>query len=107
MGLTPWEKYLEKKKGKKKRKMQQKKLTNGDANDIPENVDLNDPFFAEEYKYQQKELKVKALKTLKRKAPVENSGNTAGLDLLVMESDEEKNHFDFKQIVDAEVESKS
>merc|ERR1712215_471615 len=41
--LTPWEKYLKKKKEKKK-----KKASLNEADDLPDDVDLNDPFFVQE-----------------------------------------------------------
>merc|ERR1712012_1168921 len=52
--LTPWEKFLEKKRDKKKKRDQKKKkgkkddLHEDDEDDIPEGIDMSDPFFAEE-----------------------------------------------------------
>merc|ERR1712098_722626 len=52
--LTPWEKYLQKKKDKRKKKGKSNDdnddlvSNNGSDDDIPDGVDLNDPFFAEE-----------------------------------------------------------
>ncbi|KAK7810293.1 hypothetical protein U0070_019321 [Myodes glareolus] len=49
--LTPWEQFLEKKKEKKRLKKKQKALAEEDSEDeLPSDVDLNDPYFAEEVK---------------------------------------------------------
>uniref|UniRef100_A0A2K6GSY4 ESF1 RRM domain-containing protein n=1 Tax=Propithecus coquereli TaxID=379532 RepID=A0A2K6GSY4_PROCO len=47
--LTPWEQFLEKKKEKKRLKKKQKALAEEASEDeLPSDVDLNDPYFAEE-----------------------------------------------------------
>nr|XP_020516403.1 ESF1 homolog [Labrus bergylta] len=50
--LTPWEEFLEKKKDKKKQKKSQRKQGESDdelsEDELPPDVDLSDPFFAEE-----------------------------------------------------------
>uniref|UniRef100_A0A8C2ZC46 ESF1, nucleolar pre-rRNA processing protein, homolog (S. cerevisiae) n=1 Tax=Cyclopterus lumpus TaxID=8103 RepID=A0A8C2ZC46_CYCLU len=51
--LTPWEEFLQKKKDRKKQKKSQKKEANEDEEEpsdeeLPPDVDLSDPFFAEE-----------------------------------------------------------
>ncbi|XP_010788738.1 ESF1 homolog [Notothenia coriiceps] len=51
--LTPWEGFLEKKKEKKKQKKTKKKEGEEEEealsdDELPPDVDLNDPFFAEE-----------------------------------------------------------
>ncbi|MEJ1278819.1 ESF1 nucleolar pre-rRNA processing protein homolog [Cricetulus griseus] len=49
--LTPWEQFLEKKKEKKRLKKKQKALAEEASEDeLPSDVDLNDPYFAEEVK---------------------------------------------------------
>ena len=106
--LTPWEKYLQKKKDKKKGK----KVKSGDDlcddsdEDVPEGVDLNDPFFAEElgedYVKSEKAKKKKDKKKKKPKDDNENEEEDKKLGLMVMDSDDEKDHFDFKHIVEAE-----
>jgi len=114
--LTPWEKYLKKKKDKKKMKKEKKSAENNleqtDDDDIPSDVDLDDPFFAEAR--QEEGLKLKQKKSNKKKdknkkdkvKPTEDSGPT-DLDLLVMDSDEEDKHFNYKTIVEQELTSKS
>merc|ERR1711860_281066 len=106
--LTPWEKYLQKTKDKKKGK----KVKSGDDlcddsdEDVPEGVDLNDPFFAEElgedYVKSEKAKKKKDKKKKKPKDDNENEEEDKKLGLMVMDSDDEKDHFDFKHIVEAE-----
>ena len=52
--MTPWEKYLHKKKEKNKKKKEKKQSFkesdegNDDDEEVPSDVDLNDPFFKEE-----------------------------------------------------------
>ncbi|XP_037621665.1 ESF1 homolog isoform X2 [Sebastes umbrosus] len=50
--LTPWEEFLEKKKDKKKQKKSQRKEGEDDEelsdDELPPDIDLSDPFFAEE-----------------------------------------------------------
>ena len=100
--LTPWEKYLEKKKAKKKKKVK----TNEEQDEIPSDVDLNDPFFAEELgqdyvkseKLKQKSKKKKQ-KNFDEKDDLEDSKD---LGLMVLDSDDEKDHFNFKHIVEKE-----
>ena len=49
--LTPWEQFLEKKKEKKTLKKKQKALAEeASEDDVPSDVDMNDPYFAEEAK---------------------------------------------------------
>ncbi|KAJ8794920.1 hypothetical protein J1605_018774 [Eschrichtius robustus] len=49
--LTPWEQFLEKKKEKKRLKKKQKALAEEASEDeVPSDVDMNDPYFAEEAK---------------------------------------------------------
>jgi len=104
--LTPWEKYLKKKKDKKAKKREKKNTSEEKENEIsddelPDDVDLNDPFFAEELgKSTKKEKKVKKKKS--DVVPAEDQTTPNALDLIVMDSDDDKNHFDFKQIRETE-----
>ena len=106
--LTPWEKYLQKKKDKKKGKKVKSSddLCDDSDADVPEGVDLNDPFFAEElgedYVKSEKAKMKKDKKKKKLKDDNENEEEDKKLDLMVMDSDDEKDHFDFKHIVEAE-----
>merc|ERR1712142_906670 len=101
--LTPWEKYLKKKKDKKKKKVD----VAGDSgeDDVPEGVDMSDPFFAEELN---ESLKVKKKKENKKKENTDNDTNEVNDDklaLMVMDSDDEKDHFNYKDIVESETKS--
>ena len=105
--LTPWEKFLEKKKNKKKmKKVKNDQLEEED--DIPDDIDLSDPFFAEElgedYVKQMKDKGKKKNKNKKNETSEskDDDANNKDLDLMVMDSDDEKDHFDFKHIVEAE-----
>jgi len=98
--LTPWEKYLKKKKDKKTKKP---KSLNDDE-DIPEGVDMNDPFFADELENRETNKKDKKKKN-KHKADFEENVDAEEdnkLALMVMDSDDEKDHFNFKDIVESE-----
>jgi len=106
--LTPWEKYLQKKKDKRKKKGKSNDdLVSNDGSDdeIPDGVDLNDPFFAEElgedYVKTEKSKK-KNKKKSKSKEDIDNQEESKDLGLMVMDSDDEKDHFNFKHIVEAE-----
>merc|ERR1712223_51765 len=113
--LGPWQKYLQKKKDKKKerRKVKEKKTDAlvSDEEGIPDGVDMNDPFFAEEFgdEFKNAEDSDKKSKKKKKKLDEEDQlGNDAennGLGLMIMDSDDEKNHFNFKDIVEKETKS--
>ena len=105
--LTPWERFLQKKREKKsKRKNQKQEERKDDSEDeIPDDVDLNDPFFAEELgqDFEKKENKKKKKNKRKINDEQNEGGESQGdLGLMVMDSDDEKEHFDFKHILEAE-----
>ncbi|KAM4680893.1 ESF1 homolog isoform 1-T1 [Amazona ochrocephala] len=100
--LTPWEKFLEKKKEKrilkKKRKATAEKEQSED--ELPSDVDLNDPYFAEEFE-----------KTGLKKKPESVAGTSededevekqkAEMALLMMDDeDDARKHFNYKKIVE-------
>merc|ERR1712083_816236 len=98
--MTPWDKYLKKKKDKKKKKTET--LESG-SDDPSEGVDMGDPFFAEELeKREQKKKKTKKTKEVVTNDTEEGSEKLA---LMVMDSDDEKDHFNFKDIVESETKS--
>merc|ERR1719341_2645433 len=117
--LGPWQKYLQKKKDKKKerRKVKENKADAlvSDEEDIPDGVDMNDPFFAEEfgdeYKKVQQSQNKKNKKHKKKKTKLEDEDDVAndaennGLGLMIMDSDDERNHFNYKDIVESETKS--
>merc|ERR1712083_466120 len=88
---TPWEKYLQKKKDKKGKKSKSDDLCDDSEDDVPEGVDLNDPFFAEElgedYVKSEKAKKKKDNKKKKKKDDDENDEEDKKLGLMVMDSD--------------------
>jgi len=106
--LTPWEKFLKKKKDKKENKKREKRKKEGlkssdeeIENDIPEGIDISDPYFAEELATMKtKQSKGKVKKIRKDDEKKEEEEDKTDLNLLVMDSDDEKNHFNFKTIVD-------
>ena len=106
--LGPWEQYLHKKKIKKKEKrlnkMKQKVEeaeddddTDDEDEEVPNDVDFNDPFFAEENVNEKN--KKKTNKKKKKKPDNENEEENHELELLTMDSDDERQHFDYKEIV--------
>jgi len=106
--LGPWEKYLEKKKNKKKKR---KEIVNkeGSEDDIPEGIDLNDPFFADELGTDLVESTEGRSKKKKKKKGKESTFDEEeedkSLNLMVMDSDDDKEHFNFKDIVQTETKT--
>lgn len=102
--LTPWEQFLEKKKEKKRLKKKQKALAEEASEDeIPSDVDLNDPYFAEEVK--KIGIKKKSMKSAKDGATSEEETDLekqkAEMALLVMDEEEDsKKHFNYDKIVE-------
>lgn len=106
---TPFQKYLDKRKEKKKEKRLQKKKMEDDGDndgdsDIPSDIDMNDPYFAEEFN--NPEFKKKKNKENKIKDNNDKEDN-AELELLLMNEEDGKKHFNLKKIQDEENESKS
>ncbi|XP_036605298.1 ESF1 homolog [Trichosurus vulpecula] len=111
--LTPWEQFLEKKKEKKKLKKKQKlqsvneKETSED--ELPSDIDLNDPYFAEE---------VGKIGTKKKSKKISKDGQSpeeeaeaerqnAEMALLVMDDEEDgRRHFNYNKIVEQQNLSK-
>jgi len=113
--LTPFEKILKKNKDRRDRKRAErlKKYQTSDAehsdDEIPDDVDLNDPFFAEEYGMS-KAAKPKKKRTKKRKHDDDEVSNDEGKDdlaLLVLDEEDDSKHFNYKAIVKEETKSKS
>ncbi|XP_006143718.1 ESF1 homolog [Tupaia chinensis] len=102
--LTPWEQFLEKKKEKKRLKKKQKALGEEASEDeLPSDVDLNDPYFAEEVK--KIGIKKKSTKSVKDgTAPEEETEierQKAEMALLLMDEEEDsKKHFNYNKIVE-------
>ncbi|KAM5218613.1 ESF1 homolog isoform 1-T1 [Hipposideros larvatus] len=104
--LTPWEQFLEKKKEKKRLKKKQKALAEETSEDeLPSDVDLNDPYFAEEVKKIGIKEKKKSMKSAKDSTSPEEDAEIekqkAEMALLVMDEEEEsKKHFNYNKIVE-------
>ncbi|XP_030677851.1 ESF1 homolog [Nomascus leucogenys] len=102
--LTPWEQFLEKKKEKKRLKRKQKALAEeASEEELPSDVDLNDPYFAEEVK--QIGINKKSVTSAKDgTAPEEETEierQKAEMALLMMDEDEDsKKHFNYNKIVE-------
>lgn len=124
--LTPFEKIIEKKREKKKAhklEMRQRKKSakkgseedgSGSEDDMPEGVDMNDPYFAEEFaggEFEEPKKKGKSKK--QKKADAGESGEEDGekeseLKLLLDDEDDVgKAHFSLRKIQEAENETKS
>lgn len=129
--LTPFEKLIEKKREKKReRKVEIRKLKKAaklnsdddnddddsdiDNGDLPDGVDLNDPYFAEEFANGDFEVP-KSKKNKKKKSdsnkPVANDSSDDDKKeselALMLEDDDNKAHFSLKKIQENENESKS
>ncbi|KAJ8977772.1 hypothetical protein NQ317_001683 [Molorchus minor] len=100
-GKTPFEQYLEKRKERRKEKREHRKSKvtdnsekdSGDS-DMPSDIDLNDPYFAEEFN------KPEFKKSKQKQKDVEEHSdeqNQAELELLLMNEDDGKKHFSLKK----------
>ena len=117
--MTPWEQYLHKKKAKTKAKREERKLKNkGESeeaggeqqtfsdDELPEGVDFDDPFFKDELDEREKKDKKKNKKKKGKKAEEQGDNDDKDLSLLVMEEeDNDKRHFDYRDIVAAETKA--
>ncbi|XP_072398415.1 ESF1 homolog [Diabrotica undecimpunctata] len=105
---TPFQQYLDKKKEKrkeKKKKKKEQKQDDEDSDDMPSDIDVNDPYFAEELN--NPEFK----KPKKQKEKLSNSDDEddqkqSELELLLM-NDDDKKHFSLKKIQESENDTKS
>lgn len=111
---TPFQKYLDKKKEKRKSKREQRKKTNdnssSDDSDIPSDIDMNDPYFAEEFDTPEfkKKSKNKNKKNFEDESDKEDKQNKAELELLLLNEEEDgKKHFNLKNMLHNEHESKT
>lgn len=112
---TPFQQYLEKRKEKRKQKRQQRKNQiekdgSESDSDVPSDIDLSDPYFAEEFN--SSDFKPKRKKKINKKG---NNNSTdddsdeqhqAELELLLMNEDDNRKHFSLKKIQENEDVSK-
>lgn len=118
--LTPFEKILEKKKIKKKarKEARKKKFQGSDAEEENgysssdfDDIDMNDPFFAEEFANEEFKMPKKLLKKSKKKSTKRDEDDEEKLqaqkelELLLDDGDEDKAHFSLKKIQDNETMS--
>ncbi|XP_049428443.1 ESF1 homolog [Epinephelus fuscoguttatus] len=118
--LTPWEEFLQKKKDRKKQKKSQRKEGEDDEDlsddELPPDVDLNDPFFAEELAATDMKKKQKGKKKKKQQEEEERTAEEdeelekqkAEMALLMEDdADEAKHkHFNYDKIVEQQNLSK-
>ncbi|XP_054852299.1 ESF1 homolog [Eublepharis macularius] len=102
--LTPWQQFLEKKKEKRKMKKKKQKAAAEEMltdSDCPSDVDLNDPYFAEEAGMSDFNKKLNKFKREDDAQEKEDSGkHKAEMALLLMdEEEEERRHFNYDKIV--------
>ncbi|KAM6082463.1 ESF1 homolog [Chlamydotis macqueenii] len=106
--LTPWQKYLEKKKEKrilkKKRKATAEKEQSED--ELPPDVDLNDPYFAEELEKTGLKKKPESIESASEDED-EVEKQKAEMALLMMDDDDDaRQHFNYRKIVEQQNLSK-
>ncbi|XP_053317324.1 ESF1 homolog isoform X2 [Spea bombifrons] len=107
--LTPWERYLQKQKDKRKMK-KRKKVTlhfeeSNEEEEVPSDVDFNDPYFSEELK--KPGLKNKSTSGKKEgeqsssEDEAENEKQQAEMALLMMDDvEDDRKHFNYDKIVE-------
>ncbi|XP_045078095.1 ESF1 homolog [Coregonus clupeaformis] len=114
--LTPWEEFIEKKKDKKKQKKTKGKQESDDSDlsddELPPDVDFDDPFFAEELGSTDLKKKAKSKKNRKveERTPEEEEElekQKAEMALLMDDQDDDKHkHFNYDKIVEEQNLSK-
>lgn len=109
---TPWEQQLAKRREKRKASRQEKKQLQvappsdeEDSDDIPSDVDMNDPYFREEFDKEEFRKKSKPSNKKNLEDPVDEKGKAAELELLLMDDDDGKKHFNLKSIMKDEAKS--
>ncbi|KAL0266630.1 UNVERIFIED_CONTAM: hypothetical protein PYX00_009121 [Menopon gallinae] len=114
--MTPFEQYIDKKREKKKKKKQerltqieeQKKGSDESAfsdDDIPSDVDLDDPYFKEELDQMKTKKKKKKSRKVEEPETEEQKQKKAELELLMLDDNQDK-HFSLKKIEESENTSK-
>ncbi|KAM6207582.1 ESF1 homolog [Sarcoramphus papa] len=106
--LTPWQKYLEKKKEKRILKKKRKATAEREQSEdeLPSDVDLNDPYFAEELeKTGLKKQPESVESTSEDEDEVEKQKAEMAL-LMMDDEDDTRKHFNYKKIVEQQNLSK-
>uniref|UniRef100_A0A3Q3IXS3 ESF1 RRM domain-containing protein n=1 Tax=Monopterus albus TaxID=43700 RepID=A0A3Q3IXS3_MONAL len=115
--LTPWEEFLQKKKEKKKQKKSQRKQVSEEElsdDELPPDVDLRDPFFAEElgatgeqYRLAVSESPNSNLGKKRKEEDEEELEKQKAEMALLMEDDAKRKHFNYDKIVEQQNLSKN
>ncbi|XP_069706231.1 ESF1 homolog [Phaenicophaeus curvirostris] len=106
--LTPWQKYLEKKKEKRLLKKKRKAAAEREQSEdeLPSDVDLNDPYFAEELEKTGVKKKPESVaSTSEDEDEVEKQKAEMAL-LMMDDEDDNRKHFNYKKIVEQQNLSK-
>ncbi|XP_009583902.1 PREDICTED: ESF1 homolog isoform X2 [Fulmarus glacialis] len=106
--LTPWQKYLEKKKEKRILKKKRKATAERELSEdeLPSDVDLNDPYFAEEFAKTGLKKKPESVESTSEDED-EVEKQKAEMALLMMDDeDDARKHFNYKKIVEQQNLSK-
>uniref|UniRef100_A0A8C8B7Z5 ESF1 nucleolar pre-rRNA processing protein homolog n=1 Tax=Otus sunia TaxID=257818 RepID=A0A8C8B7Z5_9STRI len=106
--LTPWQKYLEKKKEKRILKKKRKAAAEREQSEdeLPSDVDLNDPYFAEELEKTGLKNKPESVEnTSEDEDEVEKQKAEMAL-LMMDDEDDTRKHFNYKKIVEQQNLSK-
>ncbi|NXB47725.1 ESF1 protein, partial [Leucopsar rothschildi] len=100
--LTPWQKYLEKKKEKRMLKKKRKAAAEREESEdeLPPDVDLSDPYFAEEFEKTGLKKKPESVESTSEDED-EVEKQKAEMALLMMDDeDDTRKHFNYKKIVE-------
>ncbi|XP_053830351.1 ESF1 homolog [Vidua macroura] len=106
--LTPWQKYLEKKKEKRILKKKRKAAAEREESEdeLPPDVDLNDPYFAEEFEKTGLKKKPESVESTSEDED-EVEKQKAEMALLMMDDEgDTRKHFNYKKIIEQQNLSK-
>ncbi|XP_061845213.1 ESF1 homolog [Colius striatus] len=106
--LTPWQKYLEKRKEKRILKKKRKAAAEREESEdeLPSDIDLNDPYFAEELEKTGLKKKPESVESTSEDED-EVEKQKAEMALLMMDDeDDSRKHFNYKKIVEQQNLSK-
>jgi hypothetical protein len=112
---TPWEQQLAKRREKRKAQRQEKKQMevappsdDEESDDVPSDIDMNDPYFKEEFEkeeFRKKKPNSKVKQVEEKSHSADEADKTAELELLLMDDNDGKRHFNLKSIMKEEKQS--
>lgn len=113
---TPWEQQLAKRREKRKAQRQEKKKIEvappsddeEEVDDVPSDIDMNDPYFKEEFEkeeFRKKKSNSKSKKVEEASHSADEANKAAELELLLMDDNDGKRHFNLKSIIKDEKQS--